>query len=105
MNDVFPIKLPHDKILAHKEGGVGWLTFNQPERRNAISLAMWDAIAIAADDFATDPSVRAVVMKGAGGKAFVSGADISEFEKLPNGSAAEHGYTRPTTAAGGRHPR
>jgi enoyl-CoA hydratase/carnithine racemase len=100
MNDVSPITLPTDKILAHKRGGVGWLTFNQPERRNAISLAMWDAIAIAADDFATDPSVRVVVMKGAGGKAFVSGADISEFEKLRNDAAAEHEYTRRTTAAG-----
>jgi enoyl-CoA hydratase/carnithine racemase len=100
MNDVSPIALPTDKILAHKQGGVGWLTFNQPERRNAISLAMWDAIAIAADDFATDPSVRVVVMKGAGGKAFVSGADISEFEKVRSDAAAEREYTRRTSTAG-----
>ena len=70
-----------DRILARKEGPVGWLVFNNPERRNAVSLEMWQAIAVALDDFSSDSSVRAVLLTGAGDKAFASGADISQFEK------------------------
>ena len=69
------------RILAEVQDGVGWITFNHPERRNAMSLDMWQGLGIAAEAFERDPAVRAVVMKGAGGKAFVSGADISEFEQ------------------------
>lgn len=69
------------RILADVRDGVGWITFNHPERRNAMSLDMWQGLGIAAEAFERDPEVRAVVMKGAGGKAFVSGADISEFEQ------------------------
>ena len=70
------------KILSRKESGVGYLIFNNPERHNAMSLEMWDGTRRVLDDFEKDPSVRVVVLTGAGGKAFVSGADISEFEKL-----------------------
>jgi enoyl-CoA hydratase/carnithine racemase len=68
-----------DKVLARKEGGVGTLTFNNPERRNAVSLDMWEAATSILDKFARDGDVRVVVVTGAGGKAFVSGADISRF--------------------------
>ncbi len=69
-----------DKMLSRKEGRVGTLIFNNPERHNAVSLDMWDATARILDDFAKDDAVRVVVLTGAGGKAFVSGADISRFE-------------------------
>ena len=69
-----------DKMLARKEGRVGYLIFNNPERHNAVSLDMWDAAGHILDDFARDDAVRVVVVTGAGGKAFVSGADISKFE-------------------------
>lgn len=69
-----------DKMLARKDGPVGHLIFNNPERRNAVSLEMWQAAADILDDFVTDESIRVVVLSGAGGKAFVSGADISKFE-------------------------
>jgi enoyl-CoA hydratase/carnithine racemase len=69
-----------DKMLARKEGRVGTMIFNNPERHNAVSLEMWQAAAKILDDFANDPEVRVVVLTGAGGKAFVSGADISKFE-------------------------
>lgn len=82
------------RILTRKQDGIGWLTINQPEKRNAISLAMWDSIASAADDFATDDSVRVVVMHGAGGKAFASGADISEFDRVRADAAAQEAYGR-----------
>ena len=73
-----PIKT--DKMLSRKEGGVGYLIFNNPERHNAVSLEMWEAASGFLADFAADKSVRVVVLTGAGGKAFVSGADISKFE-------------------------
>ena len=69
-----------DKMLSRKESGVGYLIFNNPERHNAVSLEMWDAASEILADFASDKSIRVVVLTGAGGKAFVSGADISKFE-------------------------
>jgi enoyl-CoA hydratase/carnithine racemase len=71
---------PTDKILARKEGKVGYLTFNNPERRNAVSLDMWESAEGFLAEFRADENVRVVVVTGAGGKAFVSGADISKFE-------------------------
>ena len=69
-----------DKLIAEKDGPIGWLTFNNPARRNALSYAMWDGIAPIMEEFAADPDIRVVVLKGAGGAAFSAGADISEFE-------------------------
>lgn len=75
------MKLSTEKILAEVEDGTGWLTFNNPARRNAMSMEMWQGVGDAIEAFQSDPEVRVVVMKGAGGKAFVSGADISEFDQ------------------------
>ncbi len=69
-----------DKMLSRKEGHVGYVIFNNPERRNAVSLEMWEATARILDDFGKDDYIRVVVLTGAGDKAFVSGADISRFE-------------------------
>jgi enoyl-CoA hydratase/carnithine racemase len=73
-------KTKTDKMLSHKEGGVGYVIFNNPERHNAVSLEMWAATTDILESFRNDPEVRVVVVTGAGGKAFVSGADISKFE-------------------------
>ncbi len=70
-----------DKMLSRKEGGVGYLTFNNPERHNAVSLDMWEAAEGFLEDFKNDKNIRVVVVSGAGGKAFISGTDISKFEK------------------------
>ncbi len=70
-----------DKMLSRKEGQVGYLTFNNPERHNAVSLDMWEAAEGFLEEFKNDKNIRVVVVTGAGGKAFVSGADISKFEK------------------------
>ena len=69
-----------EKMLSKKEGGVGWMIFNNPERHNAVSLEMWESLTRILDDFAADPEIRVVIVTGAGGKAFVSGADISKFK-------------------------
>ena len=64
-----------------KDGAIGWIVFDHPERRNAVSAQMWRQIPGAVEAFAKDPDVRVVVLRGAGETAFVSGADISEFEE------------------------
>ncbi len=99
MDGGIAIPLATQKILARVEDGVGWLTFNQPEKRNAISLEMWDAGAHVAEAFAKDDAVRVVVMHGAGGKAFASGADISEFDKTRASAEAEADYSRRSSEA------
>ncbi|MBI4190075.1 MAG: enoyl-CoA hydratase/isomerase family protein [Betaproteobacteria bacterium] len=70
-----------DKLVAKKENGIGWVIFNNPARRNAVSLEMWQAMPIVLDDYARDPAVRVVILKGEGEKAFVAGADISQFKE------------------------
>lgn len=88
------MQLSTDKILAETRDGVGWLTINNPQRRNAISLEMWQAMGEAFDAFAADAATRCVVMKGAGDKAFASGADISQFEKNRANAEAAQAYGR-----------
>ena len=76
------LSLATEKMIAEKADGIGWMTFNNPERRNAIGFAMREAILEIIEDFENDDDVRVIVMKGAGDKAFVSGSDISEFAEL-----------------------
>lgn len=75
------IALKTDRMIAQKDGAVGWIVFNNPARHNAVSMAMWEALEEIVTDYAADPEIRVIVVKGAGEKAFVSGADISEFEE------------------------
>ncbi|HUN39968.1 MAG TPA: enoyl-CoA hydratase [Acetobacteraceae bacterium] len=86
------------KMLAAKDEGVGLVTFNQPEKRNAMSLEMWLGLGEILDEFAEDSSVRVVILTGAGNKAFVSGADISQFEKNRANADAQQEYDRLTSA-------
>ena len=76
------------RVTSERKDGVGWIVFDQEARRNAITADMWDAIPEVARELDGDPDVRVVVMRGAGDVAFVSGADISEFEQNRVGSAA-----------------
>lgn len=80
------------RVIAEKQGPVGWLVFNNPERRNAVSVDMWEAIPRVLDRFEADPGLRLVVLAGAGDKAFVSGADISQFESQRAGAEAVQRY-------------
>ena len=70
------LDLPSEKMIARKDGPIGHAIFNNPERHNAVSLGMWDALDAILEHFESDPDLRVVVLSGAGGKAFVSGADI-----------------------------
>jgi enoyl-CoA hydratase len=101
-----------DKMMSHKDGRVGYVIFNNPERHNAVSLDMWMAAGDTLDGFQNDNNITVVVVTGAGGKAFVSGADISRFEKersneetvarynatVEKSFAAFHEFPKPTIA-------
>jgi enoyl-CoA hydratase/carnithine racemase len=81
-----------EKLIAKKEGAIGWVIFNNPEKRNAMSLEMYEATAAAMKAYGKDPEVRVVILKGAGDKAFVSGADISKFESERSSKEAVDRY-------------
>jgi enoyl-CoA hydratase/carnithine racemase len=86
------------KILKTTTEGVGVVTFNNPEKRNAMSLEMWEGLGEALSELRDDPQVRVVVLVGAGDKAFVSGADISQFEKTRHNAAASEEYSKKSEA-------
>jgi enoyl-CoA hydratase len=86
------------KMLSEKGDGIGLITFNQPEKRNAMSVEMWVGLGEILDDYRADPAVRVVILTGAGDKAFVSGADISQFEAQRANADAQQEYDRLTSA-------
>ena len=86
------------KILQSVTDGVGIITFNNPEKRNAMSLDMWEGLGHALIELRDDRDVRVVIMVGAGDKAFVSGADISQFEKNRHNAEAVGGIFEESAA-------
>jgi len=86
------------KILQSIADGVGVITFNNPDKRNAMSLDMWEGLGNALIELRDDPDVRVVILVGAGDKAFVSGADISQFEKTRHNAAASEEYSKRSAA-------
>jgi enoyl-CoA hydratase/carnithine racemase len=89
-----------EKLLLHKDGPIGWITFNQPEKRNAVSQEMWQAMPEYVADLASDPAIRVVILRGAGEAAFVAGADISQFKDRRRNAADEEEYRRISGAGG-----
>ncbi len=73
--------MTEEKMLSRTQDGVGYIIFNNPEKHNAVSIEMWDALEKFLNQFREDNNIRVVVLEGAGGKSFVSGADISKFDK------------------------
>jgi enoyl-CoA hydratase len=86
------------KILQHVSEGVGVITFNNPAKRNAMSLDMWEGLGSALIELRDNNDVRVVILVGSGDKAFVSGADISQFEKVRNNAAASEEYSKRSDA-------
>jgi enoyl-CoA hydratase/carnithine racemase len=86
------------KILQSITDGVGVITFNNAEKRNAMSLDMWEGFGHALIELRDDPEVRVVILVGAGDKAFVSGADISQFEKTRHNAEASEEYSKRSAA-------
>jgi enoyl-CoA hydratase len=83
-----------EAMLVDTDGPIGWITFNNPARRNAVSLAMWQALQRLVGELQRDDAIRAIVVKGAGDQAFVSGADISEFDALRSSPDTVRVYNR-----------
>lgn len=88
-----------DKMIMEKRGPVGVMTFNNPKRFNAVSMEMWEGVTQILADFAQDDAIRVVIVTGAGGKAFVSGADISKFEDERSSQEAVEKYAVAVDAA------
>ena len=82
------------KLLMEKDGPIGWIIFNQPEKRNAVSQEMWELMPKYVGDLATDDAIRVVILRGAGEQAFVAGADISQFKDRRRNAADEAEYSR-----------
>src|SRR5947209_6191921 len=86
------------KILQGVQDGVGIITFNNPDKRNAMSLDMWEGLGQSLIELRDDDQVRVVILTGAGDKAFVSGADISQFEKTRHNAEASEQYSKRSAA-------
>ncbi len=91
--------MSEEKILSRCDGGVAEIIFNNPAKRNAVSLDMWERMIEVLTEFEADPSVRVLVVSGAGGKAFVSGADISKFESQRSSKEAVEHYGKTSALA------
>lgn len=87
------------KLIADIRGTAGYLVLNAPQRRNALSLDMWQGIPEIVDRFEADPTIRVVVVTGAGEEAFAAGADISEFDERRATAEAAATYDRATHEA------
>jgi enoyl-CoA hydratase len=88
--DALPTSTP--RMIARRDGAIGWMLFNNPARHNAVSVEMWQAVPEILGAFARDDAIRVVVLSGTGGKAFVSGADISEFAEKRSSREAVLAY-------------
>ena len=73
--------MPYSNLLIDKRENVGWLTINRPEVHNALDPETWGEIRNAIDDFRSDGRIRVIIIKGAGGKSFASGADIRTIKE------------------------
>ncbi|MDZ4760089.1 MAG: enoyl-CoA hydratase [Alphaproteobacteria bacterium] len=86
-------------LFVQIEGAIGWLTINQPARLNAMRLDMWQALPAAMGFLERDPIVRCIIVRGAGERAFVSGADIAEFDEVRFDAASNDAFVRTVSAA------
>jgi enoyl-CoA hydratase len=82
------------ELITRREGAVGWIVFSNPDKFNALTYDMWRALPEALGRFDADPAVRVVVLAGDGDKAFVSGADISQFEEARTAEDARSKYNQ-----------
>lgn len=97
MNDL--VQRSDDRIIAQQTGMVGHVVINNPEKHNAISLDMWRSITRTLQVWSEDSTIRLIVISGAGGRAFASGADISRFESERSEPEAVKTYNAASKAA------
>jgi enoyl-CoA hydratase/carnithine racemase len=83
-----------DHLLVERQGAVATVVLNKPQSHNAISIDMYRDLPAIMGELDADPSVKVVVMRGAGQKSFASGADISEFEQERSDAAKAKNYNQ-----------
>ena len=88
-----------ERVKTWLDGPVLHVRFNNPQKHNALSVDMWEAVPALLDKAAKDDNVRMVVLSGEGGKSFVSGADISQFEDMRAAKEAVKRYEALAEAA------
>jgi enoyl-CoA hydratase len=93
-----PLPTSTNQVLAHVDGFVGWLTMNRPERHNALSNELLDGLSRLLTRWETDPTIRVVILRGAGDRSFVSGADIAELVSGAPANSAMVTTTKPVIA-------
>src|SRR6202022_3748353 len=86
------------KILQSVTDGVGVISFNNPEKRNAMSLEMWEGFGSALIELRDNPDVRVVIMVGAGAKACGRGANITQFKNPRHNAQASEEYSKRSAA-------
>ncbi len=87
-----PTESKEAAIVIHRDAPIAWLTINRPEAHNALNAAVWSGLKEAVVDLDRAPEIRVIVVRGAGDKAFISGADIREFEEIRGDSTAARAY-------------
>ena len=87
------------ELITRREGAVATVLFSNLPKMNAMTFDMWSAVPRVLAELDTDPSVRVIVVAGDGDKAFISGADISQFEKLRGTAEAQADYNKAVEAA------
>jgi enoyl-CoA hydratase len=99
-----PAQVSKEEVLVSRDGAIVTLTFNRPEARNAMTWGMYEKLYQTCEEVDADESIRVLVLKGAGGKAFVAGTDISQFTQF---KGAEDGlkYERDGDKRSGRIAR
>ena len=80
------------QLIVSKKGAVGTVVFSNPTKMNAMTFDMWMGVPKALKEFEADPEIRVIVLKGDGEKAFISGADISQFEDLRSTPEGHQAY-------------
>jgi enoyl-CoA hydratase/carnithine racemase len=88
-----------DDLILDRAGAVATLTLNRPQTHNAINLGMYEAIPGLIESVAKDPEIKVLVLRGAGEKAFASGADISEFREVRGDADSARAYNERVAAA------
>ena len=82
------------ELITRKDNNIGWVIFSNPAKLNAVSQDMWMALPKTLAAFDADPEVRMIVITGDGDKAFISGADISQFDKARGSAEEQATYNR-----------
>lgn len=86
------MKAESPKVISWVTGPIGWISFNDPAKHNAISIDMARAVPGIVADFEKDKNIRVIILRGAGARAFAAGSNISSFGEVRNDPGQNHEY-------------